>query len=324
MSNCYIIKCEGKHIKTGKGKAMENNNNVNFTQEQEKELSAILDNVEEKQEKITPFTVTKNIPAREKQNFFRECEKAETKKDIFPIVKLFAIKCFPGFPEHIRQALKDDRELWKKVNLNLYACGLAVFSVSHAENWLDYMVNYATFKANTYKRLNDLGAFADLVETSLHLLVCRKEWRIKVKNLHVSAVGKTDIILNGRKTEVGTNGKTWADSEKYDPMKGPFKAVIYGMFTEEEKDLICNLFITGNVREGLKNIADMTYYFYEKLDFYHFMQFTISKTPTIVWKKAGYYQTVYNGSKHSAFLKGIENEKILSVHEILGYNEIID
>lgn len=300
------------------------NKNVIFTQEQENEIVNVLNNTIDREEIITPFSVTKNIPAREKQYFFTECGNAENKSDVFPIVKAFAKKCFPNFPEHIKNHLRKNPEMWKKVNLNLYACGLCAFSVAHAENWFDYMVEYATFKATTYARLNDLGAFADLVETSIHLLVNKKEWRIKIKHLHVSAVGKVDVTFNGRKTEVGTNGKTWAESVQGDPMHGNYKSVIYGVFTEEEKDSICNLFINGNVREGLKNIANMMYYFYNKNEFYHFMQFTVSKTPTLVWKKAGYYQTVYNGSKHTAFLRGIENENIPSFRDVIGTTNIID
>ncbi len=302
------------------------NTEINFTQEQAEQVEQIIRNVvEKKEEVINPYTVTKYIPGREKMGFFKDCAKANDKKAIFPIVKEFARKIFPTLPEHIKTALKKDCELWKKVVLNLYACGIARYEMEQAENWKDYMIRYATFKANTYLRLNDFGAFADVVETSLHLLVCREEWKVKIKNLHVSAIGKTDIVLNGRKTEVGTNGKSWNDSLKHEPMHGPFKAVIYGVFTEEEKEQITNLFVAGEVKKALTNISDMMYYFYEKEEFCYWMNHSVSKTPGIVWKeKAGYYQTVYNPSKHNAFLRFVENERINTVHEILGYTDLID
>lgn len=300
------------------------NTEINFTQEQAEQVEQIIKEVTEKKEVINPYTVTKYIPAREKMNFFKDCAETENKKDIFPIVKDFAKKVFPVLPEHIRTELKKNPELWKKVALNLYACGIARYEMEQVETWKEYMIKYATFKANTYIRLNDLGAFADVVETSLHLLVCREEWKVKIKNLHVSAIGKTDITLNGRKTEVGTNGKSWNDSRKNDPMHGPFQAVIYGVFTEEEKEQITSLFVSGEVKKALTNIADMTYYFFEKEDFCHLMNYEVSKTPGIIWKKAGYYQTVYNGSKHSAFLRMVEKQNINSVHEVLGFNTLID
>ncbi len=259
---------------------------------------------------------TKNIKPRQKAAFFAQCEKAEGKEEIFEISKQFVLN---------QKALLNgySREEVKKIIFNLFACGLAWYNLKRAETWIEYMKGYAIFKANTYEKLSDFGAFADIVETTAHLLVNKKVWRVRLSTLHVSKVGNIDLRLNGRKIEVGTNGKSWLESTETDSMNGNFNSVVYGVFSEEEKQLICKLFAEGQVKKAIATIANMLYYFSDKYDFESFIN-SISRSSSLVWKKQGYYQTVYNPSKHNAFVRKVEQENVPTFADIIGENEFTE
>jgi hypothetical protein len=271
-------------------------------------------NMQEVTKKAMEFT--KNIKPRQKAAFFAQCEKAEGKAQIFEIAKNFVLAQ--------KESLKNyDNEEVKKIIYNLFACGFAWYNMKKAETWVDYMQSYATFKANTYEKLSDYGAFADLVETTAHLLVNKKIWRVRLSTLHVSKIGNIDLRLNGQKIEVGTNGKSWLESTENDPMNGNFTAVIYGVFSEDEKQAICNLFAEGQVKKAIATIANMLYYFEDKYSFADFIN-SISRSPSLVWKKQGYFQTVYNPSKHGAFIRKVENENVPTFADIIGKNEFTE
>lgn len=270
-----------------------------------------MENRQEITKKAMEFT--KGIKPRQKAAFFAKCEKADGKVQVFEIAKDFVLAQ--------KDALKGyTNEEIKKVIYNLFACGFAWYNMKKATTWFDYMESYATFKANTYEKLSDYGAFADLVETTAHLLVNKKAWRVRLSTLHVSKIGNIDLRLNGQKIEVGTNGKTWLESTEGDAMSGNFDSVVYGVFSEEEKKLICDLFADGQVKKAIATIANMLYYFSDKYDFETFIN-SISRSPSLVWKGAGYFQTVYNPSKHNAFIRKVENENVPTFADIIGENE---
>ena len=259
---------------------------------------------------------TKAIKPRQKAAFFAQCEKAEGKEQIFAIAKDFVLNqktLLSGY----------SKEETKQVIYNLFACGLAWYNMKKAATWVEYMQGYATFKAATYEKLSDYGAFADLVETTAHLLVNKKIWRVRLSTLHVAKMGSIDLRLNGKKIEVGTNGKSWLESTEEDSMNGRFDSVLYGVFSEEEKQLICQLFIEGQVKKAVATIANMLYYFENKYDFANFIN-SVSRSSSLVWKKQGYFQTVYNPSKHNAFIRKIENDNIPTFADIIGKNEFTE
>ena len=254
------------------------------------------------------YNLTTFIPARKKAEFMRKAENMESKKEIFNLAKETAI--FYG------QKHQWTFEECKTVSLSLYACGLCVYNMKHSETVFDFLKSYVAWKHQTFLKLSDFGAFADSVETTVHLIACRKVWRASKKVLHVASIGKTDIIINGVKYEIGINGKTWNDSIEDNPMNGPFTGVIYGVFSEEEMKTIIHLFRYGDHNKAIKTIANMLYVFPDKEEFYTFMN-GISRGKGIAWKEhIAHYQTIYNSGKHAAFIKAIErsNYKTLAEH----------
>lgn len=268
--------------------------------------------------------VTKNVKARQKAAFFEECKKAESKNDIFEIAKNLVLSAkIPAMVEWKDNFYPVTNEIKKQAIYNFFACGECAWKMSKAKTWEEYVIGYAVFKASTYVNLNDLGAYADTVETICHLLVCREKWRVNLNNLHVSAVGKIDLRFNGKKIEVGTNGKSWLESTADNAMNGKFDSVLYGVFTEEEKETICGYFEEGKAKKAIAEIAKMLYYFEKKEDFEEFIN-NISRSPSLVWKKAGYYQTVYNPSKHHAFIEKIETSNFPTFLQIIGDNDFTE
>lgn len=248
------------------------------------------------------YHIMKAIPARKKMEFMRKAENMESKKEIFDFAKKTAL-------------FYAEKEGWtteekKTACLSLYACGLCVWNMNKAETVFDYIVRYIIWKQRIFEKLNDLGAFGDSIETIVHLVACRKIWRTSKKNLHVSEIGKTDVRINGIRFEVGHNGKTWAESMEGEPMHGPFDGVIYGVFDTEETENIINLFRMGKIKEGIKAVCDMLYVFPDKMEHLNFMDSISTRSATIQYKDhLGRYMTIYNSSKHTAFINAIENSK---------------
>lgn len=265
------------------------------------------------------YEIMKDIPARKKAEFMREARNMETKKAIFDFAKKTAI--FYGEKNNW-----NNDEL-KTACLALYACGLCIFNMEHAETVFDYLVAYVSWKHRTFIKLNDYGAFGDSLETIVHLLACRKIWRTKIKNLHVTELGKTDVQINRIPFEVGHNGKTWADSTLDNPMNGPFDGVIYGVIDDTERQYIIDLFTQGKVLEGIIQASNMLYVFPDKMDYLSFMDSISKRSATIQYKKSlGRYQTIYNASKHSAFITAIESSEYMTLAEYmktLGENDYL-
>ena len=273
---------------------------------------------------VLALVLVRFIPARTKGFFFTSCRNAETKNDVFTLAKNLILSfSFPATIQYKGNIYSVTNDIKKRAIFNLFACGECARQIALAETWKEYMIAYAEFKATTYNKLTDYGAFGDLVETVCHLLVNKKVWRTKIKTLHVSAIGKTDLRYNGKKIEVGTNGKSWLESTEEDAMSGKFDGVLYGVFSEEEKESICKEFSEGKVEKAISDIAKMLYYFENKNDFPIFVN-SISRSPSLVWKKGGYFQTVYNPSKHVAFIRAIENSNFPTLYDIIGKNDFIE
>lgn len=254
------------------------------------------------------YEIVKGIKARQKAAFFASCVKAESKKEVFEITKKFVGSVLPSLPAM-------DKATGEKVVKNLFGCGLAVWSVNRSDDMFSYLANYAEWKARITETFNDFGAFADLVETCVHAIVNLKIWRVNLRNLHVSAIGKIDVRFHGVRFEVGTNGKNWLESTKSDFMTGKFDGVIYGMFTDEDKEMILNHFINGDILAGLNTICSFLYVWENKYDYLDFMQ-GISRKPSITWWEAQQVARVrYNPSKVKAFTSAINNSYVPNLGE---------
>ena len=256
------------------------------------------------------YRIMKAIPARKKMEFMRKAENMESKKEIFDYAKKTAL-------------FYADKENWtneekKTACLSLYACGLCVWNMKRAENVFDYIVDYIIWKQRIFEKLNDLGAFGDSIETIVHLVACRKIWRTNKKNLHVSEIDKTDVKINSIRFEVAHNGKTWAESTENEPMQGHFDGVIYGVFDTEETENIINLFRIGKVMEGIKTVCNMLYVFPDKMEHLNFMDSISTRSATIQYKSnLGRYMTIYNPSKHTAFINAIENSNYKTLSDYM-------
>lgn len=256
------------------------------------------------------YEIVKGIKARQKAAFFNACAKADNKKEITDITKKFLSSVLPSLP-------KMDKATGEKVFYNLIGCGRSVWSVNHAENMFDYLASYAEWKAKITETFNDYGAFADLVETCVHAIVNLKIWRVNLRNLHVSAIGNIDVRFRGNRFEVGTNGKNWMESTESDYMNGKFDGVIYGMFDDDDKEMILNNFINGDILGGLTTICNFLYVWENKYDYLDFMQ-GISRKPSITWWEAQQIARVrYNPSKIKAFTEAINNSYVPNLGEYI-------
>lgn len=178
----------------------------------------------------------------------------------------------------------------------------------------DCISNYAHFKHMTSVKLNDYGAFADTIEMVLRVS-CKPATLVTWNDLHVKRQYETDITIKGVQFEVGINGKTFAESDEYNPMNGRYEKIAYGVFTDEEKEIIFGLLENGRIEEAIKSIRKMMFVF-DKETFFDCMTTKTGRSSMFQYKStAGHFQVIYNPSKHTAFLKMVENENIPSIEE---------
>ena len=296
---------------------------INFTQEQAAEVENLKNEVSTAEKVYTlPYHITSEIKPRAKSAFMEQCREATSEKDIFPLVKSFIRKVVPDLSTDARKALKRG-DMLHKVALALYSVGLGCYHAAHADNFMNFLSNYSAFKAEMFIKLRDLGAPADMIETAVHCIASRQWWRVKIKNLHVSAIGKIDVKIGGKCWEIGTNGKTFAESTENDYMCGKYTGVIYGVFSDEEYTEICDLFISGKTLEALTYIAQRLYVWEDKYEFKQFMQ-NIGRNGYFVWKKSiKAAQVVYNGSMYNIFKKNVNMPTLYQHMKGLSDNELL-
>lgn len=266
------------------------------------------------------YEITKKIPARKKQEVFTLARKTLDKQECFLFIK--SIVQFYG-----------EKESWtsdekKECALSLYACALAAIAMEKADDVFTYLAAYVNWKTMIFTHLNDYGAIGDAIETCIHLIACRQYWRAKKSVLHVSPVGKHDIVIDGTKYEIAHNGKSWMESTPDNCMSGTFNGVIYGMFSHEDIQTFCDLFHNKQVLEGLQFVSDNMIVFQNKNDYVPFID-GISKGKGIVWKPAiNRFQTVFNESKAKAWKRAIDSDLSLTTltdfFKTLGDNDFID
>ena len=238
------------------------------------------------------YNDTKKVTARQKARFMQDAKKATTKREVYDLAVELAKAV--ARKTALESTVKD-------LALALYACGLAVWNMEQAQTVGEYMTSYLRWKLTVYEKLDDKGALGDVGETIVHLLAMRKQWRTKVKNLHVSAIGKTDVVINGVRYEVGHNAKTWADSSVEDAMNGPFDGVIYGMFDVADITEIGHR-MRVDLAKGVTELANLLYVFTDKADFLQVMQNDLGRSETLKYREdLGVVITVHNPSKQKAW-----------------------
>ena len=263
------------------------------------------------------YSDTKKVSARKKAQFMRDCQAATNKNEIWELAKKLARETATKTP--LEGTIKD-------LALALYACGVCVWNMEQTETVEEYLIAYVIWKITVYEKLNDTGAMGDAIETMVHLLAMRREWRTQKKNLHVSAIGKTDVKINGVDYEVGHNSKLWNDSTLEDAMAGPFEGVIYGMINSDEMYSIIELF-KKDFKRGITEIANLLYVFSDKREFFDIMQNDLGRSATLKYRKdLNKIVTVYNGSKEKAWInrmEGAEHPTLTEYMKSLGKNDYL-
>jgi hypothetical protein len=164
--------------------------------------------------------------------------------------------------------------------------------------------------------LDDYGAFGDTVETCVRV-ACKPAALVSFNDLHVKRQNEIDITIRGEKCEIGTNGKTFLESEEDSPMNGNYEKVVYGVFSNDEQEQIFQLLENGNTEKALASILSMMYVF-DKETFYACMTEKTGRGSMYQYKPTmDKWQVIYNPSKHAAFLKMVENENIPTLNEYL-------
>lgn len=199
---------------------------------------------------------------------------------------------------------------------SFYACAYAKHT--HMDI-MEFFRRYCVFKVKVLYNLNDFGAFADIVETAVKV-ASRPRNLLHYDDIHVTT-GKRDfdIMLRGVKTEIGTNGKTFAFSTRSDAMHGSFTQVCYGVFNDDDKQAIIKLLTNRKtIEKGIQAIIDMMYIFPDKTDFCDKLLTECGRRPMIAYKEnIDSWQVIYNNSKHTAFLKMIDKYNPVTVAEYL-------
>lgn len=246
------------------------------------------------------YNYARLIPARAKEAFMKACAEAEARDVVKELARKRAILTARDY--HLTS--EEAQYLYE----DLYAIGIARQAQAHAETIEEYLKGYLRFKTQCYIRLHDTGAFGDLIETVCHLLAMRKRWRTQIRNLHVAAIGHTDVQIDGKRFEIGHNAKLWADRTPENAMEGPFEGVIYGMLTKEE--LACLIReLDRDLEAGVTAIADSMVVFEDKAEFFDLMQNRIGRTPAIVLRPdIGHCITQCNPSRINAWVKATEGQ----------------
>jgi hypothetical protein len=179
-----------------------------------------------------------------------------------------------------------------------------------------YIRHYANFKKQCYYRLSDFGAFGDLAET-LARLACKPRNLWSLRDIHVKRAGDVDIVIRGKKFELGTNGKTFSESTENDAMTGKYSAVCYGVFTNDEKRDLFNMAIM-TPDNAIKNFANMFFVFPDKIEFYDFMTQKIDNKPWFKFKpNTGRWQIVYYDSRAAKFIAKTDEYNIMTLSEYI-------
>ena len=179
----------------------------------------------------------------------------------------------------------------------------------------EFMAYYSEHKARIANELQDYGAFGDLLELLVRLAFVPKNLR-RASMLAVKSSNHADMISKKIGTaEIGHNGKTWTNATLFDYMEGDFTSVVYGMFSEQDKNDVYNLCACGQYEKAVEYISEYMCVWPNKYDFLHDMD-NLSSGRGIALKGEN-VQSVYNDGKYRQFQNAIENEQFITLSEFL-------
>ena len=181
---------------------------------------------------------------------------------------------------------------------------------------LEYIAILAEVKEGNEKDIHDFGAFGDLFEILIRCAFMRKLSLVKWSALSVKAINNSDIVSRKYgKIEVGHNGKTLTFGTLFDYMAGDYNAVVYGVFTEEDKKEVYTLCRNKEYEKALDYVTSYSVLWESKFDFEKDMN-GLTRGKGITVKSCG-VQVVYNAGKYSAFVDAIESGKFTSLFDTL-------
>lgn len=210
---------------------------------------------------------------------------------------------------------KENNPHYSYLAFTFAAC--AKFAVKCGDlNILDYISILAEVKEGNEKDIHDLGAFGDLYEVLIRCALMRKRALVKWYLLSVKAIENADIISRKYGTiEVGHNGKTLTFGTVFNHMAGDYNAVIYGVFSDEDKKEVYRLCKAHEYEKALDYVTTYSVYWADKYAFENDMN-NLTRGKGITVKTCG-VQVVYNTGKYNAFLTAIENGVFTSLFDML-------
>lgn len=173
---------------------------------------------------------------------------------------------------------------------------------------IDCLATYAAFKQASEKHFSDYGAFGDFIETVLRCS-CKPLNLVTFSDLHVKRQSETDIIIKGKKCEIGHNGKTFANSSEFDCIGEKVDFIVYGVFDNDEKAALYKLAIDGEFEKLFNNVRTMLYVF--PVD-----EFAAFMTEKGFKFKGERWQVIYNDSRARKFLEKVEEEETPTVNDM--------
>ena len=183
-------------------------------------------------------------------------------------------------------------------------------------NILEYISILAEVKEGNEKDIHDFGAFGDLFEVLIRCAFMRKKSLVQWSMLSVKSIENADIVSNKYGIiEVGHNGKTLTFGTVFDHMAGNYNAIVYGVFSEEDKKEVYRLCREKQYEKALDYVTSYSVYWANKYDFENDMN-SLTRGKGITAKKCG-IQIVYNAGKYNAFVNALEEGKLVSLFDTL-------
>lgn len=183
-------------------------------------------------------------------------------------------------------------------------------------NVIEYISILASAKQENEKSIRDFGAFGDLFEILVRCAMIKNIHLVKWSALSVKDVKHADIVSKKfGVVEVGHNGKTLTFGTLLDFMEGEYTSMVYGVFSDEDKEDVYNLCIHHEYEKAIDYISNYSVYWDNKYNFQHDMnELTRGKGIAV---KGENVQVVYNAGKYNAFIEAIENGTFTSLYETL-------
>lgn len=249
----------------------------------------------------------------EKRRFICDAGKADSVADVLKLARTLVI-------EKAKKAgvSVDDANQYLK---QLTAMGKCIFYAEKARDPIAFIQHYILFKYQRFL-MGDTGAMGDAVENVCHLVAFREMWRTNKIHLHVSAIDKLDITINGIPFEVGHNAKTW-NCIKTEVEHQKHKGVIYGVFDADTMFQIVEL-TKVNPKKAITAFCNRLFVFENKADYFDFMGKAINQR--ILPDGRIVSVTQYNKYRHNIFMREVKAREIPTLTQYmkaLGKNDYL-